>query len=72
MSISNESLSRKRLEHAMSVSPVSSGPAAAQAAAAAQPKPADAPHDGDSDDVKAAPVAAATAPGVGQVVDKTA
>lgn len=56
----------------MSVSSVSSAPVAAQAAAAAQPKPADLPHDGDSDDVKAAPVAAATAPGIGQVVDKTA
>jgi len=56
----------------MNVSSVSSGPAAAQVAAAAQPKPADAPHDGDGDDVKAAPVAAANAPGTGQAVDKTA
>jgi hypothetical protein len=56
----------------MNVSSVGANPVAAQASAAAQPKPADLPHDGDSDDVKAAPVAAATAPGVGQVVDKKA
>ena len=56
----------------MNVASVNSAPAAAQTAAAAQPKPADQPHDGDSDDVKAAPVAAATAPGVGKVVDKSA
>ena len=56
----------------MNVSSVSSSQIAAQTAAAAQPKPADQPHDGDSDDVKAAPVAAAPAPGTGQVVDKKA
>ncbi len=56
----------------MNVSSVSSSPGAAQSAAASQPKPADLPHDGDSDDVKAAPVVAAKAPGTGQVVDKTA
>lgn len=56
----------------MNVSSVGANHIAAQAAASAQSKPADLPHDGDGDDVKAAPVAAAPAPGTGAVVDKKA
>ena len=43
--------------------------AAAQIAAAAQSKAIDSPHDGDGDDVAAAPVQAAPAPGTGLAVD---
>ena len=56
----------------MSVSSVGPSNAAAQIAVATQSKAIDSPHDGDGDDVAAAPVQAAAAPGTGQAVDKTA
>lgn len=56
----------------MSVSSVGANPGLASMIAASQSKAADAPHDGDGDDVVAAPVQAAPAPGTGQTVNKTA
>jgi hypothetical protein len=46
--------------------------AAMLAASQFQSQIVDQPHDGDSDDVGAAPAKAAPAPGTGQLVDKTA
>ena len=46
--------------------------AAMLAASQSQSQVVDQPHDGDSDDVGAAPTKAAPAPGTGQLVDKTA
>jgi hypothetical protein len=56
----------------MSVSIVGPSHAAVQLAAATQSKAIDSPHDGDSDDVAAAPAQATPAPGTGKIVDKTA
>jgi len=58
----------------MSVSSIgsSSSMAAMLAASQSQSQAVDQPNDGDSDDVGAAPVQAAPAPGTGQLVDKTA
>lgn len=56
----------------MSVSSVGANPGLASMIAASQSKVADTPHDGDGDDVAAAPVQAAPAPGTGQAIDKTA
>ena len=56
----------------MSVSSVGANPGLASMIAASQSKAADTPHDGDGDDVAAAPVQAAPAPGTGQAIDKTA
>jgi len=58
----------------MSISSIGGSPAMAAMLAASQTQGqvADQPHDGDSDDVGAAPVKSAPAPGTGQLVDKTA